>query len=160
MKRLLVLFIAVGTLLVPARAADCALDPIAEGAEITLSRPVAGSVVREFGETYDEALKAKAPHTGVDLEAAAGESVYAARSGVVLEVGQSEALGGTVRIDHGGGWTTLYGHLGAINVTAGLCVKGGQEIAKAAATGKVVAPLLHFELQRDGAAVDPLPYLE
>lgn len=151
---------AVVTLLFLAAAcpawAEC---PVPEG-DVVLSRPSAGSVVREFGNTYDELAKAKTDHNGVDLEAASGDAVYAARAGTVTDVGSAEVIGTFIRVDHGGGLVTGYGHLGQSTVKAGDCVNGGQELGKAGATGVTPGPQLHFEVTRDGAYIDPMPLLQ
>lgn len=143
-----------------ALAQDCAVDPLGDNGELTLGRPVAGSVAREFGEQYDEVLKKKAPHDGVDLEAAVGEPVYAARGGKVVEAGNRGELGTAIRIDHGNGVETLYGHLSQSVVAAGQCIKAGEEIAKSGTTGVVAGPHLHFGVFIDGKAVNPLLYLQ
>lgn len=140
-------------------AADCAMEPVAEGAALTLGRPVAGSVVREFGLQYDEAAQKKTEHAGVDLEAASGEPVYAARGGKVVEADQKGELGNFLRIDHGGGLVTGYGHLASFSVATGACVAPGQEIGKAGASGVAPGAQLHFEFIRDGTPVNPLEYL-
>ena len=140
MYRVVLGAVALGAAASVAVAAECTFEPIAEGAELTLARPVAGSVLREFGETYDEATGKKAMYQAVDLEAASGGAVYAARSGVVVEAGTHEPLGNYVRIDHGGGLVTGYGHLARVSVRRGSCVKGGQEIGKAGASGVAPGP--------------------
>lgn len=110
--------VAVTMLLLAATCPALAECPVPEG-EVVLSRPSAGSVVREFGNTYDELAKVKTDHNGVDLEAASGDAVYAARAGTVADVGSAELIGTVIRIDHGGGLVTGYGHLGAAAVKSG-----------------------------------------
>lgn len=159
MNRLIVAGIAFFSAASSTLAAECQFEPIADAAGQTLARPVAGSVVREFGLQYDELLKKKTEHSGVDLEAASGEAVYAARGGKVVEAGQNGELGKYLRIDHGGGLITGYGHLASFGVASGACVAPGQEIGKAGATGMAPGPQVHFEVLRDGTPVNPLDFL-
>lgn len=161
MRLCLAMLVVIGLSMGSASAvAECVFDPLGENGELTLGRPVGGSVIREFGEQYDELLKKKAPHDGVDLEAASGEPVYAARSGKVIDAGSSGEFGLSIRIDHGTGVETLYGHLSQSAVAVGQCIKAGEEIAKSGATGVVAGPHLHFGVAIDGKPVNPLDYLQ
>jgi murein DD-endopeptidase MepM/ murein hydrolase activator NlpD len=62
-------------------------------------------------------------------------------------------------IDHHNGYRTLYAHNSTLLVKPGERVKAGQDIAKVGSTGRSTGPHLHFEIHRDGARVDPYPYL-
>ena len=68
-------------------------------------------------------------------------------------------FGGLVLIDHGGGWTSAYGHLTDVQVSVGQSVRAGQVIASAGATGQVQQPQLHFELRQNRRPVNPLSHL-
>ena len=140
-------------------AADCQMAVSTQEA-LVFSRPVAGSVIKEFGDQYDEISRTRQFHGGVDLDGPEGEQVYAARSGKVIEAGRKGDLGLYVRIAHGAGVETGYGHLSAISVSAGACITGGRQIGKIGATGKTEGPNLHFEVLRDGKPVNPLDYLQ
>lgn len=140
-------------------AADCSMAGSAEEA-LVFARPTGGSVIKEFGDQYDEISKTKQFHGGVDLDGPAGEPVYAARSGKVVEAGNKGDLGLYVRIAHGGGVETGYGHLGALSVSAGECITGGRQIGKIGATGRTQGPRLHFEVLRDGKPINPLDLLQ
>lgn len=160
MRGIIVFALAIALALPAAAAADCETEPVGEGARLTLARPVAGSVLREFGLTYDERAQQKTEHNGVDLESAIGENVYAARSGTVAESASRDDLGTYVRIDHGAGVMTVYGNLSEALVKAGDCVTGGAVFAKSGASGLAPRPQLHFEVWRNGAAVNPLEVLQ
>jgi len=140
-------------------AADCQMAVSAQEA-LVFSRPAAGSVIKEFGDQYDEISRAREFHGGVDLDGPEGEQVYAARSGKVIEAGKKGDLGLYVRIAHGAGVETGYGHLSAISVSAGECITGGRQIGKIGATGRTGGPRLHFEVLRDGKPVNPLDFLQ
>lgn len=107
---------AIGFCAGTAAAADCAFEPLGPDGELTLGRPAGGSVVREFGDQWDDKLQKKAFHGGVDIESPLGEPVYAARTGRVVETGTKSEAGNFVRIDHGAGVETVYGDLGAVSI--------------------------------------------
>lgn len=142
----------------PVMGADCQMAANEQGA-LSLSRPTGGSLIKEFGDQYDETIKAKAFHDGIDLDDAQGEPVYAARSGQVVEAGEKGDLGLYVRIAHGGGVETGYGHLGTNSVRAGECITGGRQIGTVGQTGRAGRTMLHFEVWRAGKPVNPLDFL-
>lgn len=147
----------------PAAALAQAQNPCggpAPAEPLTVARPVAGSIIREFGQTWDDTAKGKTAHDGIDLEVPPGEPVYAALGGKVVEAGPQGALGNVVRIDHGGGLVTGYGHLARIGVAVGACLNGGEAIGLGGNTGQAPGPQLHFELRRGGKAEDPAPFLQ
>ncbi len=65
-----------------------------------------------------------------------------------------------VEIDHGNGVTTRYGHLSAIDVTVGQVVAKGAVVGETGSTGRSTGPHLHYEVRVDGAAIDPMKYLD
>ena len=98
-------------------------------------------------------------HHGLDIAAAHGTSVLAARNGRVTFAGQDSVFGRLVVIDHGSGIESLYGHNSTLRVGAGDVVTAGQEIARVGSTGESSAPHLHFEIREHGVAVDPRRFL-
>ncbi len=99
-------------------------------------------------------------HHGVDLGAAAGAPVRAARAGTVSYVGSGyRGYGKLVILDHGDGYQTLYAHNSRLLARKGKKVAAGQVIARVGATGNATAPHLHFEIRRHGRPVDPALYL-
>lgn len=95
-------------------------------------------------------------HSGIDIGADRGAPIVAARNGVIVFAGWYHAYGRTVIIDHGNGWTTLYGHASSLAVRSGQSVSAGQLIARVGCTGRCTGPHLHFEIRVNGRAMDPL----
>jgi hypothetical protein len=99
-------------------------------------------------------------HGGLDLAAPSGTSVYAARDGVVTYIGENRLYGKHIIITHNGNWSSLYGHLSAINTSLNSNVKSGTIIGKVGSTGLSTGPHLHFELKQNGKVLDPSKVLK
>lgn len=100
-------------------------------------------------------------HKGVDIGAPYGSNIYAAADGKVLVAGYNTGgYGNYVVIDHGGGFSTLYGHASSLCVSSGQIVSRGQLIAKCGSTGNSTGPHVHFEIHVNGTAVNPLQYFK
>jgi murein DD-endopeptidase MepM/ murein hydrolase activator NlpD len=97
-------------------------------------------------------------HEGVDLAAPTGTPVYAASDGVVTGAAPNGGYGNWIRIDHQGSSSTVYGHLSefAPGIKEGVQVSQGELIGFVGNTGRSTGPHLHFEILRNGKAVDPL----
>ncbi|MDR7543408.1 MAG: M23 family metallopeptidase [Armatimonadota bacterium] len=115
--------------------------------------PARGTLTSRFG------WRRRRQHEGIDIAARAGTPVYAARDGVVEVAGWHYGYGKAVLLRHEGGMVTVYGHASVLHVRVGQRVKKGQLIARVGCTGWCTGPHLHFEVRRDGRAVDPMPYL-
>jgi murein DD-endopeptidase MepM/ murein hydrolase activator NlpD len=94
-------------------------------------------------------------HEGLDLAAPEGTDVFAARDGVVTDLGTDPIYGNYIVIRHGENWVSLYGHLQAILTTLRSPVRTGDRIGKVGSTGQSTGPHLHFELRQNGRAQDP-----
>lgn len=101
-------------------------------------------------------------HRGVDIATAYGTPVLAADAGRVTVAGWPDngGYGNRVVIDHGNGYTTLYGHLSKVNVVVGQTVNRGDVIGLEGSTGRSTGPHLHFEVRRGGVLVNPLEFLK
>lgn len=99
------------------------------------------------------------PHQGVDLSAPEGTPILAAANGVVTWAGGMTGLGQAVRIDHGYGYMTRYGHASKILVRNGQRVERGEPIALVGKTGLATAPHLHYEVWVNGQAVNPMNFV-
>lgn len=100
----------------------------------------------------------KSLHTGTDLPAPAGTAIHAAGTGKVIMAGWYGAYGNAVIIDHGGGYTSLYGHQSRLGVSVGDEVKAGQVIGYVGTTGWSTGNHLHFEVRVNGNPTDPLQF--
>lgn len=119
--------------------------------------PAAGAIVRSF-ERGDPARGVEG-HPGVDIAGAEGSKVVAAAEGLVDFVGEDEVLGKYVEIRHGQDWLTIYAHCASINVGPGHRVRAGEQVAKMGRTGQALSPQLHFQVWRQGVAVDPRQHI-
>ena len=99
-------------------------------------------------------------HSGIDIKAPEGTAVFAAENGTVhIPAFRSEGYGNHIRIDHGGGFVTLYGHLSSIAVTEGQTVTKGDVIGYVGSTGRSTGAHLHFETIYDGKPRNPIEYI-
>lgn len=99
-------------------------------------------------------------HQGIDLVVPEGTPVHAACAGIVAYAGEKlRGYGRLLIVRHAAGLSTVYAHNRELLVGEGAPVQRGQVIALSGKTGRVTAPHLHFELRRDGRAIDPLPFL-
>jgi murein DD-endopeptidase MepM/ murein hydrolase activator NlpD len=94
-------------------------------------------------------------HQGLDLAAAEGTEVYAARDGEVVELGTDPIYGNYIIIRHGETWASLYGHLSKFEIALRSRVRSGTLIGRVGSTGQSTGPHLHFELRQNGIAQDP-----
>jgi murein DD-endopeptidase MepM/ murein hydrolase activator NlpD len=99
-------------------------------------------------------------HPGLDIAVAAGSRILATGAGTVLEAGDDPVYGRFVVIGHGGGYQSLYGHASRLLVHPREQVRAEQVIALSGSTGVSTAPHLHFEIRRNGQALDPRRFLE
>lgn len=95
-------------------------------------------------------------HNGVDIPLSSGSPIRAAAGGTVVRAEKLPVYGNMVVIDHGGGLETRYAHMSEMSVRAGDRLEPGQNIGAVGSTGQSAGPHLHFEVRRDGKAVDPI----
>lgn len=98
-------------------------------------------------------------HKGIDLRAPRGTQIFAVASGKVVFSGYDGSYGNCVRIDHGNGLITTYAHASSLCVRAGETVNAGEVIALVGSTGYSTGNHLHFEVNCNGARVNPAPYI-
>ena len=112
--------------------------------------PVAGTITSPQGYRTDPITGETSYHSGTDIAVPEGTPILAAADGTVTVANALDSWGGSygyyVKLDHGGGLTTLYAHCSSICVTAGQQVKAGEVIAYVGQTGRATGPHLHFEV--------------
>ncbi|MDD2482075.1 MAG: M23 family metallopeptidase [Lutispora sp.] len=128
-------------------------DPPPKKGTGTFSTPTRGSITSRFGRRWGRL------HEGIDIAAPVGTAVKAADGGEVIFAGTSGTYGKLIKVDHGGGFVTYYGHLSKINVKVGAKVYKGQNIGSVGNTGRSTGPHLHFEIRKNGSPVNPSKYL-
>ena len=99
------------------------------------------------------------PHEGVDLSARRGTPILAAANGRVTIAGRRAGYGLVVELDHGYGYSTLYGHAAQILVRPGQRVERGDVIAQVGSTGIATSPHLHYEVRVGDRPVNPMNYV-
>ena len=126
----------------------------------TYIRPISGGrLTSSFGPRRAPMKGASTNHQGLDMATPTGTAVMASCGGVVTRAGWMGGYGYAVFIQHPGGRETRYAHLSKVLVSAGQSVAQGQKIALSGNTGNSTGPHLHFEIRINGAAVNPLNYL-
>ncbi len=121
--------------------------------------PVHGLITDGFGRRRDPFTGRLAMHRGLDISARIGTPVKAPADGVVVAADREKGYGRVIKISHGLGYTTVYGHLHRILVKPGDTVHRGQTIGLVGNTGRSTGPHLHYEVHKDGRAVNPLYYI-
>lgn len=111
-----------------------------------------------YGTRLHPILNEYKHHSGVDLPGEMGEKVYATANGVVESTGQGRAIGKYIKIRHGYGFRSVYGHLSKILVVQHDSVRIGQVIGQVGSTGRSTGPHLHYGISKNGIEQDPLPY--
>jgi murein DD-endopeptidase MepM/ murein hydrolase activator NlpD len=124
---------------------------------ILYKSPIAkGRITSMWGWRADPFTGAREFHNGIDIGAAEGTDVLAAREGTVDEVGKSDVLGNYLVITHAGGYQTVYGHLSVVSVTLKQRVGTGERLGAVGHTGQATGPHLHFEVRTKAGTTDPL----
>lgn len=118
-------------------------------------QPVPGAISSNFGLRMHPILGYARMHRGVDFRAGHGTPILAATDGRVSFAGWAGGYGRQVRIGHAGGLTTSYSHMSRIAVSPGQSVRRGQVIGTVGSTGLSTGPHLHYEVYRNGVAVNP-----
>jgi len=121
-----------------------------------LIMPVVGRITSNFGARRHPILGYTRMHAGVDFGAAYGSPIYAVGDATVAYAGWHGGHGNYVKLDHGSGYGTGYGHMSRIAVSPGTHVRAGQVIGYVGSTGLSTGPHLHYELYRNGTPVNPL----
>ncbi|MEA2825642.1 MAG: hypothetical protein QOG43_81 [Actinomycetota bacterium] len=136
-----------------AAEADAEGDSVSGVSDSGLIWPADGPITSGFGMRWG------AMHSGIDIGAGYGADIRAAEGGTVIMADYNGGYGNCVVIDHGGGFSTLYGHMSNIEVSDGQTVGQGDLLGEVGSTGNSTGPHLHFETRVDGEAQNPMRYL-
>ena len=118
--------------------------------------PVNGHMTSAYGMRRHPILGYVRMHAGIDFGAAWGSPIFAVSDGIVSFAGRHGGHGNYVRLEHGGGLGSGYGHMSRIAVAPGTRVRAGQVIGYVGSSGLSTGPHLHFEVYRGGATINPL----
>jgi murein DD-endopeptidase MepM/ murein hydrolase activator NlpD len=123
------------------------------------SWPVLGWVTSEFGRRISPFGNGTEFHKGIDIATRFGRPIQAPADGIVAEVAYQHDLGQMVRIDHGHGVSTSYGHLSKAAVRVGTTIRRGDRIGLVGNTGSTTGAHLHYTVMLNGVPVNPRKYM-
>jgi murein DD-endopeptidase MepM/ murein hydrolase activator NlpD len=128
--------------------------------EIPVIKPVIDEhvITARFSKMKDPFTGDLKDHKGIDFSAKRGTPVIATASGVVDLVENHKYWGNRIRIKHRYGFSSVYAHLGTVNVRMDQKVKKGDEIGTIGLSGLTIGPHLHYEIRRHGTLIDPENY--
>lgn len=133
--------------------------PSYEFTQIKIAWPVKGNIIRSFGQET-RSYNTSVVSNGIDIAVHEGTNVHAVDDGEVIFSDRYGGQGKLIIIDHKNGFFSLYGYNSDLLVDRGDTVTRGTVIARSGATGSALEPALHFELRKDGRAINPVPYFE
>jgi hypothetical protein len=118
--------------------------------------PVTGTISSRYGVSSKIRVST---HTGLDIATTTGTPIKVVADGTITFAAYSGSYGYLVKVDHGNGVETWYGHTSKMLVKEGQAVKAGNTIALVGSTGNSTGPHLHFEVRINGEHVNPQKYL-
>ena len=131
-----------------------------EARSFPIDNPAPGRAISSgYGVRKDPLLGTPALHSGIDFRAAFGSNAHATAPGTVTKAGWNGGYGRMVEIDHGNGFSTRYAHLSRIDVKVGEHVATGGVVGEVGSSGRSTGPHLHYEVRRNGDAINPLAFL-
>jgi murein DD-endopeptidase MepM/ murein hydrolase activator NlpD len=132
-----------------------------EARRLPIANPSPGhSVSSTFGVRKDPLLGSPALHSGMDFRAPMGSEARVTAPGTVVSAGWNGGYGRMVEVEHADGFTTRYGHLSKILVKTGQHLSAGDIVGKVGSTGRSTGPHLHYEVRRNGEALNPSRFLK
>jgi hypothetical protein len=122
-------------------------------------KPCNGTVdENSYGMRMHPILRIMKMHEGIDIVTDIGTSIFATGKGIVEFVGVKAGYGLCIEINHGFGYTTMYGHLSSVEVRIGQMVERGTEIGKSGNSGLSSGPHLHYEVSHNGVKLNPVEF--
>jgi murein DD-endopeptidase MepM/ murein hydrolase activator NlpD len=132
-----------------------------EARRLPIANPSPGhSISSTFGVRKDPLLGTPAMHSGMDFRAPMGSEARVTAAGTVISAGWNGGYGRMVEVQHVGGFTTRYGHLSKILVKKGQELSAGDVVGKVGSSGRSTGPHLHYEVRRNGDALNPVRFLK
>lgn len=128
-------------------------------------KPVNGQITSPYGKRSQPIAGASTNHKGIDIGTSINSTVIAPANGRVIFAGWEnrnnprQGFGQFVKIDHGNGLISLYGHLNEYLVSNGQYVTAGTHLGLAGNTGNSTGVHLHFEIRNNGTPVNPTQYI-
>ncbi len=127
---------------------------------LPIHNPAPGyAISSSFGIRRDPLLGTPAMHAGLDFRVPLGEAIHAPGAGKVVKAGWNGGYGRMVEIEHEDGITTRFAHMSKIAVKVGDVVQRGTVVGKVGSSGRSTGPHLHYEVRREGTAIDPLKFI-
>lgn len=125
------------------------------------SMPIDASIKTIISSRFGEISRVRtSSHKGLDIACSTGTDIKAISNGTVVFAGYDKTgLGYAIKIDHGNGVQTVYGHCSKLYAKVGETVKAGDIIAAVGSTGNSTGPHLHLEIRVNGVAVNPQRYI-
>lgn len=121
--------------------------------------PARGWVTSPFGYRTSPYTGGREFHPGIDIAGRMGTPIYASADGEVVYATSKRSLGIAVKLRHGYGVETVYGHMQELLVKAGESVKRGQQIGLMGSTGRSTGPHVHYAVLVNGKTVNPRNYI-
>ena len=121
--------------------------------------PVMGWVTSEFGWRTSPFGDEREFHKGIDIATGYGRVIQAPADGIIAEVSYKQDVGQMIRIDHGHGVTTFYGHLSKAIVRSGATIRRGDRIGYVGSSGRSTGSHVHYAVMLKGVPVNPRKYM-
>lgn len=118
------------------------------------------AISSNYGHRIDPISSGSEWHEGIDIPADFGSPVYASGAGTVEFADWNSGYGRYIRIDHGNGYKTAYGHMSGLAASSGQQVAKGQIIGFVGSSGYSTGPHVHFEVISEGQTIDPFYVLK
>ena len=122
--------------------------------------PAEGHIASPFGYRIHPLRMSSEFHSGLDIANESGTPIKVTADGVVRHAGWAQGYGMCLVVDHGFGYSTLYGHMSEIIAKEGQQVKRGQVVGRMGSTGSSTGNHVHYEVWVGGVPRNPVPYLQ
>lgn len=154
-------------LYIQSKSYDEVFELVKKKAELLASIPAIQPVTKSgiarlasgFGYRIHPIYKTHMMHEGIDFTSPIGTEIYATGNGIVSKVEYNgRGYGNHVVINHGYGYSTLYGHMSKFAVRPGQKIKRGDIIGYVGSTGSSTGPHVHYEVIKNGKKIDPINF--